>query len=358
MRRFVIGGVLLIAFLSWSLWGRPRLRSAEAAGGTASATGGDLADRFRDDEQAFAHAYSLAETEAERNRLVNEHLMKYFGMLYVEPGPEERRLAEPLLREALESNPDRGVRAFLCYELAHLLRRRSETDPRAPLAVAAGFSRQAEGMMDRLVLEYGDVQAAGTGHTFGEAGAIERDALRRVGIGRVAPEIEGEDLEGRPMKLSDFRGKVVLLVFWASWARYWWPSLPNERALARRMEGKPFVLIGVNCDETKERAITWGRKEGITWRSWFDGPDWRGTLATRWDVQPWPAFYLLDRRGVIRYRKVGHPFDPGEVDEAIDAMLAEPKSEVAGGVEPRQGSRRSAGPLRATPPASRVEPAR
>ncbi|HEV3006331.1 MAG TPA: TlpA disulfide reductase family protein [Pirellulales bacterium] len=63
------------------------------------------------------------------------------------------------------------------------------------------------------------------------------------------PDLTGEDLKGVPFKLSDFRGKVVLLHFWAHWSAPRVGMFPHERSLVQRFAGRPFALVGVNGDE-------------------------------------------------------------------------------------------------------------
>ena len=94
--------------------------------------------------------------------------------------------------------------------------------------------------------------------------------------------------------------------------------LPHERSLVKKMEGKPFVLLGVNSDP-KERVRRAMKKENITWRSWWDGGDSFGPIATKWNVHSWPTVYVLDQRGVIRYRNVRDK----TLDEAIDLLIRE-----------------------------------
>ena len=91
---------------------------------------------------------------------------------------------------------------------------------------------------------------------------------------------------------------------------------PHERSLVKRLEGKPFALLGINSDP-KDRLRQAMKKENITWRSWWDGGDTRGPIATAWNVKGWPTTYVLDANGVIRYRNVREE----EMDKAVDALL-------------------------------------
>jgi peroxiredoxin len=93
---------------------------------------------------------------------------------------------------------------------------------------------------------------------------------------------------------------------------------PHERSLVKRLEGKPFVLLGVNSDE-KSKLKQVRQKENMTWPSWWDGGDTSGPIASKWNVRGWPTIYVIDHKGVIRFK------GPREeaLDRAVDQLLAE-----------------------------------
>jgi peroxiredoxin len=93
---------------------------------------------------------------------------------------------------------------------------------------------------------------------------------------------------------------------------------PHERSLVKRLEGKPFALLGVNSD-SKDRVRQAMKKENITWRSWWDGGNTGGPIAKAWNVSGWPTIYVLDAKGVIRYKNVREK----QMDQAVDALLKE-----------------------------------
>ena len=95
----------------------------------------------------------------------------------------------------------------------------------------------------------------------------------------------------------------------------------HERSLVKRLEGQPFALLGINSDRDREALKKVMKKQGITWRSFWDGGSTRGPIASAWNVKGWPTIYVLDHEGVIRYKNVR-----GErMDEAVDKLLAKMK---------------------------------
>jgi peroxiredoxin len=144
----------------------------------------------------------------------------------------------------------------------------------------------------------------------GDAARAHLDGLRRLGIGQPASQIIGVDLAGKPMKLSDYRGKVVALYFCGrgqldSAVGGPAPITVEVREVTRRFEGRPFALLGVATDGG-DRAAFQGALEasGLPARFWWDpGQDGKpGPIQTAWNARI--DLYVLDRHGVIRYKHV------------------------------------------------------
>jgi hypothetical protein len=100
---------------------------------------------------------------------------------------------------------------------------------------------------------------------------------------------------------------------------------PHERSLVKRLADKPFALLGINSDTKGPELRRAMEKEQITWRSWWNGPEGtNGPLSKKWNVHSWPTTYVLDSKGVIRYKNVR-----GEkMDEAVDKLLKELEGEA------------------------------
>jgi hypothetical protein len=93
----------------------------------------------------------------------------------------------------------------------------------------------------------------------------------------------------------------------------------HERSLVKRLQDKPFALIGVNSDRDRKELKKVLKEEKITWRSFWNGGGTDGPISRAWKVTGWPSIWVIDAKGVIRYRNVR-----GEsMDKAVDALLAE-----------------------------------
>ena len=94
---------------------------------------------------------------------------------------------------------------------------------------------------------------------------------------------------------------------------------PHERSLVKRLEGKPFVLLGVNSDP-KDRLRKAVKQENLTWRSWWDGGSTGGPIASQWGIRGWPTLFLIDHKGVIRRKYVGSPGEEA-LNKEIDKLV-------------------------------------
>jgi peroxiredoxin len=139
-------------------------------------------------------------------------------------------------------------------------------------------------------------------------------------IGRPAPDIQGEDLDGKRFNLSDYRGKVVVVVFWADSSAACREAYALERRLVQRRDGQPFVLLGVNRDQDREHAKQVARDEHLTWRSWWDGDPQSGVIGKIWLIKQLPTIFVLDARGIVRFKTEGAPPE-AELDRTINELL-------------------------------------
>jgi outer membrane protein OmpA-like peptidoglycan-associated protein len=144
-----------------------------------------------------------------QHHLASDQIANVLQMVAETPSPA----AEKLLRLAAEKAEKNNVRGLAVYGLAKQLQARAESSKSKD--EAAKFSAEAERLYGEAAEKYADVP------TFrgkiGEAAKGDLYVLKNLSVGKAAPEIEAEDLEGKKFKLSDYRGKVVLLDFWGNW---------------------------------------------------------------------------------------------------------------------------------------------
>jgi hypothetical protein len=198
-----------------------------------------LVKRLKDPEEARRYTKFLskeeveelqkldaAKVEAESEQLFRKAADDYLGRMM----PERleslcRRLAyntdkgsELVLRKLLEQGSKRELQGMACLYLGQLLKQRAEGMAEKEAAAGDKVRRDSEQMLERAADQYGDVNPSFSLHgTVAERARAELFELRFLVRGKPAPEIEGEDADSKPFKLSDYRGKVVLLGFWGNW---------------------------------------------------------------------------------------------------------------------------------------------
>ncbi len=137
------------------------------------------------------------------------------------------------------------------------------------------------------------------------------------------PKLAGEKLaidfkvkaySGEELSLSDLKGKVVLLDFWATWCGPCIMEMPAVKATWQKYQNANFVIVGVSLDSSKKAFDNYIKKEGITWVQYFDGGGWDNKIARLYNVHSIPQTVLIDHQGVIRavglrgpqlYKKIG-----------------------------------------------------
>ena len=139
-----------------------------------------------------------------------------------------------------------------------------------------------------------------------------------------APDFSAQTLDGGgTVELSQHRGKVVYLDFWASWCGPCLTAIPEIEDMRSDFSAEHFQIIAVNLDQKKKKALRFLAKNPIGYPSASD-PD--GRLPSQFGVETMPTSYLIDRDGVIRYVHRGFSRGDGSrLREEIRSLLAEQK---------------------------------
>lgn len=128
--------------------------------------------------------------------------------------------------------------------------------------------------------------------------------LENVEVGKQAPDFTMNDTEGRPVKLSDLRGKVLLVDFWASWCGPCRKENPNIVKAYNRFSSKGFDILGVSLDRDANNWLAAIKEDKLTWTHVSDLQYWNNAASKLYGVMSIPSNVLLDANGVIIARNL------------------------------------------------------
>jgi peroxiredoxin len=256
----------------------------------------------------MAEAVKSIRQAVEKQHLLSPKLNPICLALISSQDPESIALLEKIQTQ----NPDPKVQGVAALAQAMLLK---------------GFGDEVDVMRKRLTLIRKAIINSATeevdGIPISRLAEDELYIISNLSKGRVAPEIEGVDSGARPMKLSDFKGKVVVLLFWGSDMPEAERTLEYCATLHQKFTGKPFALVGVNNDPVATlRMMQVSEKNPITWPN-FSDPE--NKAAKQFRVAARPVVYVLDGDRKIRFWGAPGSF----VELTVDAVLSEKKAPAA-----------------------------
>jgi thiol-disulfide isomerase/thioredoxin len=228
---------------------------------------------------------------------------------------------EKFLTTAAEKSPDKEVKGIALYILAASYAEQADDAPNDK--ATAELTAKAIDFFQRAVKEAPDAKVSDD-ETIAKSAEAEIKALKTLALGNPIPEVQGTDLKsGKAVKISDYKGKVVLLDVWATWCGPCRAMIPHERKMVEKLKGKPFELISVSVDEDKDKLKKFFEKEPMPWTHWWDNGEENPLLKTL-KVKAFPTLYLIDAKGVIRKKWIGVPGgdpDSPAVEQAVEELL-------------------------------------
>jgi peroxiredoxin len=132
------------------------------------------------------------------------------------------------------------------------------------------------------------------------------------------PDFEVKDLSDKPLSIANYKGKVVLLDFWATWCGPCVRELPNVIKSYEAHHKDGFEIIGISLDQDRAKLESFIKDKNMTWPQYFDGQGWKNALAGKYGVNSIPATYLLDGQGKI----IGKNLRGESLESAVAKALA------------------------------------
>ena len=320
---------------------RPDIRRAIAAA-TAIVDAGGTHDRTRDAAD-FLVAQTFREPDAARHmlrgaRALVAHVPDYERWTRVLAQMDARRFYMPstgessapdldrFFEELASGSENRTVQAMARYYAAAGLMRSinaalleaGERDARRQRAIeaATGLSVGVESDL------FGDALPgpAGTSRAFAEVEADLLQTIRHATVGGAALDMTGRRLDGAKDRLSAYRGRVVLINFWATWCAPCVDVLPELRELVAELPADRFALLGISVDEDIETVTAFREREPMPWTNWHVGIE--SDITRAWAVRGFPTYVLVDDHGVILARGNGidGPFFLSRLNEAVEGI--------------------------------------
>jgi len=137
-------------------------------------------------------------------------------------------------------------------------------------------------------------------------------------VGAKFPDFDEKDTAGKPLSIAGYKGKVVLVDFWATWCGPCVAELPSVMKAYEKHHAEGFEIVGISLDSDKGKLENFAKQKNMTWPQYFDGQGWQNKLAQKYGVNSIPATYLLDVNGII----IAKNLRGDELEAAVAKALA------------------------------------
>lgn len=134
-------------------------------------------------------------------------------------------------------------------------------------------------------------------------------------LGEMVPDFEATDLEGEPISFEVYRGKVLLVDFWAVWCGPCVAEMPNVKKIYEKYNDKGFDIIGISLDQNEQTLRDYLKENDIPWRQVFSGKGWNSPVSRQYGIYAIPTMWLIDKDGkLISHKARG---------EKLESLVAE-----------------------------------
>ena len=146
-----------------------------------------------------------------------------------------------------------------------------------------------------------------------------RKIRRALVDGTKFPDFAEKDLQGNPLSVAKYKGKLVLVDFWATWCGPCVGELPSVIKAYNKHHADGFEIIGISLDMDEQKLKSFLKTKEIPWAQYFDGKGWQNKLAAKYGIDSVPATFLLDGDGKI----IGQDLRGEALEEALAKALTD-----------------------------------
>jgi thiol-disulfide isomerase/thioredoxin len=185
-------------------------------------------------------------------------------------------------------------------------------------------SYKAEGKYDlaeaeyKLILrDYSDVNPKLTDFVTSNMAGLADE--RKLAVGGEPVAFDVKSIKGERLTPAAYRGKVLLIDFWATWCGPCVAEMPNVKNVYAKYHGKGFEIVGISLDQSRDKLDRYIASQGIAWPQYFDGKWWNNDVAVSYGIKSIPATFLIDKKGKIRYKSLRGK----QLEAAVEELLEE-----------------------------------
>ena len=271
-----------------------------------------LEDKARTERSMDSRLEILKQMDAVLGEFVDDHAgTPQAAMASFEAGivnfslqkPEKTiRYLETFLASAVD--PEREKEAYAHFYLAEAYKQIGKID-------------DAEAEYKLLLSSYGNVDQRLTSMVQQNLSMMETE--RKMKVGSPPVEFAVTSITGEKLSPDKYKGKVLLLDFWATWCVPCRQEMPNVVKVYDRYKDKGFEIVGISLDRDRASFDKYIDANNMAWPQFYDGKFWQNEVATLYGVKSIPATYLIDKKGNIRYKSLRG----GQLETAVKELLAE-----------------------------------
>jgi peroxiredoxin len=241
---------------------------------------------------------------------INKDYCRYRALLNVNEDHLAIKLSAKMQRERTAASENRYVKFDDSLKLARrpFLKQFAKANPSSYVALIAlqeyaGAFPDADEIKPLFDALQPSIKSSKAGKEFN----IVLMSKKELATGAMAPDFTQNDTLGRPVKLSSFRGKYVLIDFWASWCPSCRENNPELVKVYNELKYKNFTILGVSLDshETKNAWIKAIKNDGLTWQQVSDLKHWDNWVVKKYGINAIPQNLLIDKAGRIMARNIG-----------------------------------------------------